>query len=49
MRIGMCGMSDVGEGASIVDLERRTPGQKLGHLGLDHLRQEIAPHGTGLW
>src|SRR5215813_14891361 len=28
-------------GASIVGLERRMPGQKLGHLGLDRLRQKI--------
>src|SRR5262245_37570024 len=28
--------------ASIVGLKRRMPGQKLGHLPLDRLRQEIA-------
>src|SRR5262249_41772003 len=28
-------------GASIVGLERRMPGQKLGHLPLDRLRQKI--------
>jgi hypothetical protein len=29
-------------GASIVGLERRIPGQKLGYFSLDRLRQEIA-------
>src|SRR5262245_31536034 len=29
-------------GASIVGLERRMPGEELGHFGLDRLRQEIA-------
>jgi len=35
-------------GVSIVGFERRIPGQKLGHLGLDRLRQEIARHGARL-